>query len=147
MRFSRLCVLASGVALLGACTMQAATTSADPVLNAEAEALYDDLVSGRDEALLARLASTVDVAAVKAQLPLDRSVTGAGPVPDPTVTNSLKTKSTEGSFYAVTQDYTYPDRIVSLSTDFAQQGEAWKVRSFKVEARIVPVAASAAPAA
>ena len=147
MRFSNLCLLASGLALLGACTMQATTTGTDPVLNAEAEALYDDLVAGKDDALVARLAPTADVAAVRAQLPLDRSLTGAGAAPDPTVTNSVKTRSTEGSAYAVTQAYTYPDRVVTLSTDFAQLGEAWKVRSFKVEARMVPVAAPAAPPA
>ena len=144
MRFSNLCVLASGAALLGACTMQATTSGTDPVLNAEAEALYDDLVAGQDDALVARLASTADVAAVRAQLPLYRSLTGSGAAPDPSVTNSVKTKSTEGNAYAVTQDFTYPDRVVSLSTDFAQQGEAWKVRSFKVEARMTPVTTPAA---
>lgn len=146
MRLSHGCGLVLGVALLGACTMQATATGTDATLNTEAEALYADLVQGRDDAIVARLDPAVDAAEFKAQLPLYRSLTAHGPVPEPRVTHSVKTKSTEGSFYEVAQDYTYPDRVVSQSTKFAKQGQAWKVRNLYVEARIVPTAAIAAPA-
>ncbi|MDP3800846.1 hypothetical protein [Brevundimonas sp.] len=128
---------------LAACSMP--SLEADPQRAAEAHALYGDLVEGRDDALLARMSSGNDPATVRAQLPMIRTFAPAGPAPEPKPLGWNANASTNGQRYSVAQEYEYPDRIVRADTTFLKEGEAWKVESFNVNARMKP--GLAAPAA
>ena len=68
-----------------------------------------------------------------------------GPAPEPTPLGWNANTSTNGQRYSVAQQYEYPDRFVRADTTFLKEGEAWKVESFNVNARMKP--AVAAPAA
>lgn len=129
--------------VLAGCSMP--SLEANPQRAVEAHALYRDLVEGRDDALLARISSANDPATVRAQLPMIRTFAPPGPAPEPTPLGWNANTSTNGQRYSVAQQYEYPDRFVRADTTFLKEGEAWKVESFNVNARMKP--AVAAPAA
>lgn len=128
---------------LAACSMPSLDGDADRAV--EAQALYADLVEGRDDALLARMSSGNDPATVRAQLPMIRTFAPAGPAPEPKSLGWSANTSTNGQRYSLAQEYEYPDRFVRTDTTFLKEGGAWKVESFNVNARIKP--AAPAPAA
>ncbi|MBP8062493.1 MAG: hypothetical protein KAY29_01365 [Brevundimonas sp.] len=121
----------------------------DPQRAVEAKALYEDLVGGRDDALLARMSSANDPATIRAQLPMIRKFAPAGPAPEPKSLGWSSNASTTGQRYALAQEYEYPDRFVRTDTTFLKEGAVWKVEGFNVNARMKagPAAAGPAPAA
>lgn len=131
-----LALLAAGG--LAACSMPG--VEGDAARSAEARALYSDLVEGRDDALLARMSSGNDPAAVRAQLPMVRAFAPAGPAPEPKSLGWNANTGTDGKRYSLSQEYEYPDRFVRTDTTFIQEGEVWKVENFNVNARMKPVA-------
>ena len=126
---------------LAACSMP--STEADVQRATDAQALYADLVEGRDDALLARMSSANDPATVKAQLPMIRTFAPAGPAPEPKSLGWSANASTNGQRYSLAQEYDYPDRFVRTDTTFLKEGAAWKVESFNVNARMKPGAGPA----
>ena len=110
----------------------------DAQRGADAQALYADLVEGRDDALLARMSSTNDPQTVRSQLPTIRTLAPAGPAPEPRSLGWNSNVSTNGQRYSLAQEYEYPDRFVRTDTTFLKEGEAWKVEGFNVNARMKP---------
>jgi hypothetical protein len=129
---------------LAACSMP--TMEGDAERAGEAQALYADLVAGRDDALLARMSSGNDPATVKALLTMVRGFAPAGPAPEPKSLGWSANASTNGQRYSLAQEYEYPDRFVRTDTTFLKEGEAWKVEAFNVNARMKPGAAPATEA-
>lgn len=101
---------------LAACSMPTMEGDADRAM--EAQALYADLVTGRDQALLARMSSGNDPVTVRAQLPMIRAFAPAGPAPVPKPPGWSSNASTSGQRYALVQEYEYPDRFVRTDTNF-----------------------------
>lgn len=127
--------------LLAACGLAACSIPSmegDAQRGADARALYSDLVEGRDDALLARMSSTNDPDAVRAQLPVIRTLVPAGPAPEPKSLGWRSSASTTGQRYSLAQEYEYPDRFVRADTTFLKEGEAWRVEGFNVNARMKP---------
>lgn len=139
---------------LAACSMPTMEGDADRA--AEAQALYGDLVEGRDDALLARMSSANRPAELRAQLPMIRSFAPSGPAPEPKTLGWSSNAGTNGQHYSLAQEYEYPDRFIRTDTNFVKEGAVWKVLGFNVNARMkagaaapaeIPVApAAAAPA-
>lgn len=137
------------LSLLAACGLAACSMPSmegDVHRAAEAQALYGDLVEGRDDALLGRMSSGNDPATVRAQLPMIRTFAPSGPAPDPKLLGWNANAGTGGQRYSVAQEYEYPDRFVRADTTFLKEGGVWKVESFNVNARIKPGAAPPADA-
>jgi len=132
---------------LAACSMP--DMAGDAERATEAQALYADLVEGRDDALLARMSSINAPEAVRAQLPMIRTIAPAGPPPEPKPLGWRSDAGTNGQRYTLAQEYEYPDRFVRTDTTFLKEGAVWKVESFNVNARIKSAGApeAAAPAA
>jgi len=110
----------------------------------EARALYSDLVEGRDDALLARMSSTNDPAAVRAQLPMIRTFAPAGPPPEPKALGWQSNASTNGQRYSLSKEYEYPDRFVRVDTTFLKDDAVWKIEGFNVNTRVKTAGASSA---
>jgi len=127
-----------GVVTLGGCNFHTTMPTSDPALNAEADALFEDLVLGRDDALIARMSSTNKAEEIRAQLPMLRNMVGEATPPEPTVAGTRKTSGTSGEVYEVQQDYAYPDRVVHAYTTLVKEGGAWKVQGFNVNAQMKP---------
>lgn len=121
---------------LAACSMP--SLEGDAQRATDAQALYADLTEGRDDALVARMSSTNDPATVRAQLPMIRTFAPAGRAPEPKSLGWSSNRSTTGQRYSLAQEYEYPDRFVRTDTTFLKEGEAWKVESFNVNARMKP---------
>ena len=130
-----------GVVTLGGCNFHTTMPTSDPALNAEADALFEDLVLGRDDALIARMSSTNKAEEIRAQLPMLRNMVGEATPPEPTVAGTRKTSGTSGEVYEVQQDYAYPDRVVHAYTTLVKEGGAWKVQGFNVNAQMKPLSA------
>ena len=133
--------------LLAACALAACSMPSmegDAQRSAEAQALYADLVEGRDDALVARMSSSTDPATVRAQLPMIRTFAPAGPAPEPKPLGWSANTGTDGQRYSLAQEYEYPDRFVRTDTSFLKERGVWKVESFNVNARIKPGAATSA---
>ena len=130
-----------GVVTLGGCNFQTTMPTSDPALNAEADALFEDLVLGRDDALIARMSSANKAEEIRAQLPMLRNMVGEAAPPEPTVAGTRKTSGTSGEVYEVQQDYAYPDRVVHAYTTLVKEGGAWKVQGFNVNAQMKPLSA------
>jgi hypothetical protein len=127
-------LLAGAVGGLAACSMPGLEGNDERA--AEARALYADLVMGRDEALLARMASINDPDTVRAQLPMMRRIAPAGPAPEPRSLGWRAFTGTNGQRYAIAHEYEYPDRFVNTDTVFLKEGEVWKVEGFNVNSRV-----------
>lgn len=125
-------VLAAG--LMASCSIPSMEGDAERAT--EARAMYADLVEGRDDALVARMSSGSDPAAVRAQLPMIRSFAPPGPVPEPKPLGWQSNASTNGQRYSLAQEYEYPDRFVRTDTTFLKEGGIWKVEGFNVNARM-----------
>ncbi|WP_312783451.1 hypothetical protein [Brevundimonas sp.] len=130
-----------GVVTLGGCNFHTTMPTSDPALNAEADALFEDLVLGRDDALIARMSSANKAEEIRAQLPMLRNMVGEATPPEPTVAGTRKTSGTSGEVYEVQQDYAYPDRVVHAYTTLVKEGGAWKVQGFNVNAQMKPLSA------
>ncbi|PQZ84185.1 MULTISPECIES: hypothetical protein [unclassified Brevundimonas] len=130
-----------GVVTLGGCNFHTTMPTSDPALNAEADALFEDLVLGRDDALIARMSSANKAEEIRAQLPMLRNMVGEATPPEPTVAGTRKTSGTSGEIYEVQQDYAYPDRVVHAYTTLVKEGGAWKVQGFNVNAQMKPLSA------
>ena len=133
--------------LLAACALAACSMPSmeeDAQRSAEAQALYADLVEGRDDALVARMSSSTDPATVRAQLPMIRTFAPAGPAPEPKPLGWSANTGTDGQRYSLAQEYEYPDRFVRTDTSFLKERGVWKVESFNVNARIKSGAATSA---
>ena len=130
-----------GVVTLGGCNFHTTMPTSDPALNAEADALFEDLVLGRDDALIARMSSANKAEEIRAQLPMLRNMVGEATPREPTVTGTRKTSGTSGEVYEVQQDYAYPDRVVHAYTTLVKEGGAWKVQGFNVNAQMKPLSA------
>lgn len=130
-----------GVVTLGGCNFHTTMPTSDPALNAEADALFEDLVLGRDDALIARMSSANKAEEIRAQLPMLRNMVGEATPPEPTVAGTRKTSGTRGEVYEVQQDYAYPDRVVHAYTTLVKEGGAWKVQGFNVNAQMKPLSA------
>ncbi|MBX3476340.1 MAG: hypothetical protein KF910_01920 [Brevundimonas sp.] len=138
--------LLCGAALVASCSYNATFDASDEALNAVADENFRDLAAGRNEAVLARLSSENSQDQARAQLPMLKGLLPDLEAPDPGVASSQKTKSNQGEFYAVRQDYAYPDRTARVETTFKKEGEGWKVRSFNVNVTMRPGAAPATKA-
>lgn len=121
---------------LAACTFNANLPKSDPALNAEAQALYRDLATSNDAAVIGRMSAKNPPDTVRAQLPMLRNLIGNAPVPEPKVVGFQSVASTEGRFYVVQQDYAYPDRVAHVQTNFVKEGDGWKVFGFNVNVTI-----------
>ena len=130
---------------LAACTFNANLPKSDPALNAEAQALYRDLATSNDSAVIGRMSAKNPPDTVRAQLPMLRNLIGNAPVPEPKVVGFQSVASTEGRFYVVQQDYAYPDRVVHAYTALVKEGGVWKVQAFNINAQMK--SASAEPSA
>jgi hypothetical protein len=130
-----------GVVTLGGCNFHTTMPTSDPALNAEADALFEDLVLGRDDALIARMSSANKAEEIRAQLPMLRNMVGEATPPEPTVAGTRKTSGTSGEVYEVQQDYAYPDRVVHAYTTLVKEGGARKVQGFNVNAQMKPLSA------
>ena len=137
----------AAVSTLSACTFNATLPKSDPALNAEAKALFTDLAQGRDDAVIARMSSENSPDAIRAQLPMLKTMIGKEPVPEPKVVAFQSVTSSQGRFYLVQQDYAYPDRVAQAKTSFIKEGDVWKVQGFNVNVQMTPAAAAAAAAA
>lgn len=127
--------------LLAACGLAACSApgmEGDAQRAVEAQALYADLVEGRDDALLARMSSVNDPATVRAQLPMIRRIAPAGPAPEAKPLGWRSYAGTDGQRYSLSQEYEYPDRFVRADTNFLKEGAVWKVEGFNVNARMKP---------
>lgn len=138
MRVLKRAALLAGVILLGGCNFHTTLPTSDPALNAEADALYEDLALGRDDALIARMSAANSAEDIRAQLPMLRNVVGTSAPPDPTVTGTRKTSGTRGEVYEVQQDYAYADRVVHAYTTLVKERGVWKVQGFNVNAQMKP---------
>lgn len=118
--------------LLAGCQWHTTTSTANEALNAEADALFEDLLAERDDAIVARMSSANQEGAVRAQLPVLRDLVDADAAPDPQVVSVQSTNSNTGRFYSVQQSYTFPDRRADVTTEFEQEGEDWRVRGFNI---------------
>jgi hypothetical protein len=136
--------LATLVALSG-CNFHTTLPTSDPALNAEADALFEDLAHGRDDAVIARMSSANKPAEIRAQLPMLRNMVSEANPPEPTVVGTRKTSGTSGEVYEVQQDYAYPDRVVHAYTTLIKEGGSWKVQAFNINAQMKP--SSAEPSA
>lgn len=145
MRISGWIASVASLVALGGCNFHTTMPTSDPTLNAEADALFEDLVLSRDDALIARMSSGNKAEDVKAQLPMLRNIAGAATPPEPTVAGTRKTSGTGGEVYEVQQDYAYPDRVVHAYTTLVKEGGVWKVQAFNINAQMK--AASAEPSA
>ncbi len=130
-----------GVVTLGGCNFHTTMPTSDPALNAEADALFEDLVLGRDDAVIARLSSANKPAEIRAQLPMLRSMVSEASPPEPTVVGTRKTSGTSGEVYEVQQDYAYSDRVVHAYTTLVKEGGGWKVQAFNINAQMKPSSA------
>lgn len=128
---------------LAACTFNANLPKSDPALNAEAKALFSELVTGQDDAVASRMSSTNSPEAIRAQLPMLRNMIGDTPIPEPKVVGFQSVTSTNGRFYVVQQDYIYPDRVAHAQTNFVKEGEGWKVFGFNVNVTMTAAPATA----
>ncbi len=144
MRILKLAVGLASVVALGGCNFHTTLPTSDPALNAEADALFEDLAHGRDDALIARMSSANEAEEIRAQLPMLRNIVGEATPPEPTVTGTRKISGTSGEVYEVQQDYAYPDRVVHAYTTLIKEGGAWKVHGFNINAQMKP--ASVEPA-
>lgn len=131
------------ISTLAACTFNTTVPKSDATLNAEAQANFADLVAGRDDAILARLSAENPVDAAKAQLPMLRQMVGDAPVPEAVVTGSQSVTGNQGSFYRVSQDYAYSDRVAHVQTNFIKQGGGWKIMAFNVNVNMKGAPAAA----
>lgn len=122
------------LASVSACGLPAATAS--PEREAEARALLEDLVNDRDDALVGKMASRLNPAEVRAQLPFLKSLAPEGPVPQGQVTGWGANSGTGGTTYEVAQTYDYPDRVLNVNTVFLKEGDTWKVLGFHVVPRM-----------
>ena len=138
MRILKLATALASVVALGGCNFHTTLPTSDPALNAEADALFEDLAHGRDDALIARMSSANKAEEIRAQLPMIRKMVGEANPPEPTVTGTRKTSGTSGEVYEVKQDYAYPDRVVHAYTTLIKEGDAWKVQGFNVNAQMKP---------
>ena len=128
--------MAAALTLLTAgCNFNTTTSESNAELNGQAEALYRELVAGQDDAIVARMSSENSPAQVRAQLPMLRRMIGSATPPTPTVSGTQTVRSTQGSFYAVGQDYSYADRLVHVETRFSGENDQWKVQAFNVNVR------------
>ena len=127
---------------LAACSMPTMEGDADRA--AEAQALYGDLVAGRDDALVARMSSANNPADLRAQLPTIRSYAPSGPVPEPKTIGWQANAGTGGQQYSLAQEYEYPDRFIRTDTNFVKEGDGWKVLGFNVNTRMKPGAVAPA---
>lgn len=127
---------------LTACSMPTMEGDADRA--AEAEALYGDLVAGRDDALLARMSSANNPAELRTQLPMIRSYAPSGQAPEPKTVGWSSNAGTNGQHYSLAQEYEYPDRFIRTDTNFVKEGAVWKVLGFNVNTRMKPGAAAPA---
>lgn len=141
MRILKWGAVIAGVVTLGGCNFHTTMPTSDPALNAEADALFEDLVLGRDDALIARMSSANKAEEIRAQLPMLRNMVGEATPPEPTVTGTRKTSGTSGEVYEVQQDYAYPDRVVHAYTTLVKEGGAWKIQGFNVNAQMKPLSA------
>lgn len=128
--------LALAALVLAACNFHATLPTSDPVLNAEAEAFYDDLVAGRDDAVVARMLSENDPAQVKAQLPMLRDMIGDAAPPEPKLVQSRKSTGSQGETYELEQDYVYADRTVRVYSAMMREKGEWKVHTFNINVRM-----------
>lgn len=101
-------------------------------LDQEAIANYQDLVAGRDDALVARASSTIDPNAIRQSLANLRQMVGTATPPQPSVMQFGEIPPPQGPGYWVVHSYTYPDKVVYVNTGFKQEGGAWKVLSFNL---------------
>jgi hypothetical protein len=134
--------LALVITTLGACNFNVSTTLGNAELNGEAQDMYRELVTGEDEALIGRLSSANDPQAVRLQLDMLRDLVGTSAVPEPVVTGSRSSTTNAGRFYEVAQDYTYPDRVVTVSTTFIAEDGDWKVQGFHLNTNLTRVPAN-----
>jgi hypothetical protein len=124
------------VASLGACGLPSMTASAER--EAEAQALVEDIAAGREAEILRKMASNVDPAQVRAQMPFVRSLVPTGPVPQGVTVGWRANAGTGGSTYVLNRTYDYPDRTLTVETVFAKQGGTWKVAGFNVAPTMKP---------
>ena len=141
MRILKWGAVIAGVVTLSGCNFHTTMPKSDPALHAEADALFEDLVLGRDDALIARMSSANKAEEIRAQLPMLRNMVGEATPPEPTVAGTRKTSGTSGEVYEVQQDYAYPDRVVHAYTTLVKEGGAWKVQGFNVNAQMKPLSA------
>ena len=132
-------------ALLAGCNFNATTSMSNASLNTEAEAVLNDLVAGRDEAIVARMSSSNDPNQIRAQLPMLRTMLGDCQPTNPVVDGTQTNISNQGRTYVVAQTYSCPDRQVAVTSTFIQQGEVWKLHGFNVNANMAPVAPRQTP--
>lgn len=121
----------AAVALAG-CNFNMTLPTSDAGLNAEADAMYRDLATGKTDALIARMTAENDPAQVRSQIPMIRQLIGEATPPAPQVIRCQKTTSNAGQFYSVLQDYEYPDRVAHVATDFKSENGGWKIHGFNV---------------
>jgi hypothetical protein len=117
---------------LAACQFHATTMQANPELDAEAAVNFNDLVSGRDAAILARMSSVNDPVETRAQLPMLREMLGEGPASEPTVIQTRSSVTNRGRFYEVVQSFSLADRQARVVTTFVSEDGTWKVQGFNV---------------
>jgi hypothetical protein len=140
----------SAALLAAACNFHASTSQANAELNQTAEAVYQDLVAGRDDALVARMSPAVAPAQVRAQLPMLHDMVGGSPPPAPSVVGVRSVASSQGAFYSVRHTYDYTDKTVTADTEFRKEAEGWAIVNFNVHTvfKAGPgTGAAAAPAA
>lgn len=132
--------IAAAVAIFASgCNFHTTLPEADDALNQEAHSVYLDLIEARDDQLVARMSSENDLAAVRAQLPMLRDLVSHDFAPEPQVASYQKTRSTQGEFYVINQDYNYSDRVVHANTTFKREGDEWNVLGFNLNVNIRPV--------
>lgn len=104
----------------------------NPQLDQLAVTNYQDLVAGRDDALVGRASSTIDPNAIRQSLPNLKQMVGTATPPQPSVVQFGEVPPPQGPGYWVVHAYTYPNKVVYVNTGFKQEAGAWKVINFNV---------------
>lgn len=130
----RLTLFAASVAALAlaGCQYSTSFSGSNDELNAEADAVYEELLAGDDAAIVARMSSENNPELVAQQLPMLRDMVQDDAAPDPTVLSSLQTNENGVRGYTVEQSYSHPDRLVVARSEFVQENDAWKLRGINL---------------
>lgn len=128
---SALTAAAAAIVLAG-CQYSTSYSGSNSELNAEADAVYEHLLAGEDQAIIDGMSSENNQQLVAQQLPMLRDMVPFETAPDPIVLSSNQTNDNGARGYTVEQSYSHPDRIVVVRSEFVQEDDTWKLRGINL---------------
>jgi hypothetical protein len=113
-----------------------------PGLTAEEDAAlsapYQNLSTGRTEALMSRLNPNINRAAFVAQVPLMQRIALSTPPKSSRLITWTKRVGTDGDAMSAVREFTYADRVVRTETTLGRAKDGWQLDAFYVSA--LPIA-------